>query len=382
MTAVLRKDSVGILLRNSSNLCKSRVPFSTSFHHLYSISTEKKPKINPAVYDFLFQQHNFSPEAAAEAASVITRLRNREKSDSLFSFLEKNDFSSSHLEKIVKYKPSFISIDLEKSVKPKIKIFQELGLSNSDIADLFAGNASVFYRSTDKRVIPALSKLRGLLGSNASVVNLLMKSGRFLIRDLDKTMVPNIEFLRSRGVPMEQIITSMHCFSRFLLHKPEHVRRSAGKAEGLGARRGSRMYIHAVRVVASMSDEVWELKLQAFRSLGFADADIFNAFSKYPQAFAVSVRKMREVADVLVSTGKYDVVSVVAYPLCLASSIEMRFRPRLQVLAALEDRMLITKWPSLPTLCKLSDVIFFERYVEPYMDEVGHLFLAKGLISC
>lgn len=374
MNVVLRKDFVCLLLRNSS---KSRVLFPTSFHHFYSNSTEKKPPINPTVYDFLLHKHNFSPKAAAEAASVITHLRNPEKSDSLLSFLKRNDFSSSHLEKIVKYNPSFISANLEKSVKPKIKIFQELGLANNEIADLFASNASIFYRSADNRVIPTLSVLTSLLGSNANVVNLLMKCGWFLSNDLEKSVLPNIEFLKSRSVSMEQIIKYMHSFTRFLLQKPENVRRAAERAEEFGARPSSKMYIHAVRAVASMRDEVWEMKLQAFRSLGFSDADIFKAFSKYPLAFAVSVRKIREVTDVLVSTGKYDVASVVTYPMCLACSVEKRFRPRLQVLAALEDKMLIKKWPSLATLCSLSDVNFFKRYVLPYMDEVGHLFVPK-----
>ncbi|KAL1547010.1 hypothetical protein AAHA92_23535 [Salvia divinorum] len=371
MVPILRRDFVNLLLRNSPRLCKSRVPFSTSL--------DKKPTINPTVYDFLYHSHNFSPEAAAEAASVINRIKSRKTSDLLFSFLEKNDFSSSHLERIVKYNPSFLSADLEKSVKPKIKIFQELGLSNNDIADLLAGNASIFYRSTDKSLIPALSLLRGLLGSDASVGKLLMKSGRFLINDLEKCMVPNIEFLKSRGVPMEQIIAGMHSFSRFLLQKPENVRRSAERAEEFGARAGSRLYIHAVRVIASMSDEVWERKLQAFRGLGFSDADIVSGFSKYPPAFAVSVKKMEAVKSVVLSLGKYDMASVVAYPLCFCCSIENRFRPRMQVLAALEDKMLIKKRPSLATLCSIPDVYFYERFVRPYLDEVGHLFVAKGV---
>ncbi|XP_047971301.1 uncharacterized protein LOC125214349 [Salvia hispanica] len=366
MTPIFPKHFAYLLSRNSPFLCKSRVPFSTS--------TAKNPIINPTVYNVLLHEHNFSPESAAKAASIISRLRNPQKSDSLFSYLKKNGFSGSHLETIVKYNPSFVSADLEKSIKPKIELFQELGLSNSDIADLVTDNASILFRSTDKVVIPALSLLRSLLGSDANVVNLLKKSGWFLIKDLDKSMVPNIEFLKGRGVPTEQIIACLHSFSRTLLQKPGKLRRAAERAEELGARPGSGMYIHGVRVIASMSDEVWEAKLGAFRELGFSDEEIVNGFSKYPPAFAVSLRKMREVKDVLVSTGKYGVASIVAYPICFCGSVEKRLRPRIRVLAALEEKRLIKKWPSLATLCSLSDVRFFERFVKPYLDEVGHLF--------
>lgn len=274
--------------------------------------------------------------------------------------------------------PSFISANLENTVKPKIKIFQELGFSKNEIADFCANNISTFFRSTNNTLIPALSVLRTILGSDANVVKLLLRCGWFLSYDLEKFVMPNIEFLKSHSVPMEQIIKTMPTSPRFLLQRPENVRRCAEKAEELGARPGSRMYIHAVKVIATMSDEAWKLKLEAFRSLGFSEGDILNAFSKYPTAFAISVKKMREVRDVLVLTGKYTEASIIQYPMSFASSVEKRFNPRLRVLAALEGKGLIKKWPSLAPLCNYSDLYFFRKYVGPHMDEVGHLFIVKS----
>lgn len=227
-------------------------------------------------------------------------------------------------------------------------------------------------------MVPALSVLRTILGSDANVVKLLLRCGWFLSYDLEKFVMPNVEFLKSHSVPMEQIIKTMPTSPRFLLQRPEHVRRCAEKAEELGARPGSNMYIHAVKVIATMGDEAWKLKLEAFRSLGFSESDISNAFSKYPTAFAVSVKKMREVRDVLVSTGKYDEASIIQYPMSFASSVEKRFKPRLRVLASLEGKGLIKKWPSLASLCTQSDLCFFRKYVGPHIDEVGHLFIVKG----
>ncbi|KAH6756748.1 hypothetical protein C2S53_000838 [Perilla frutescens var. hirtella] len=373
MAAILRKDFMCLFLRNSSFLCKSRVSFSTF--------AEKKSVINPTVFDFLIHKHHFSPEAAAEVSSALTPLRNPEKSDSLLSFLKENGFSNSHLERLLKYRASFISADLEQSVKPKIKIFQELGFSNNEIASLFASNPSIFYRSANNRVIPALSRLRNLLGSDANVVKLVKKSGWFVIKDLDKQMLPNIEFLKSRNVDMEQIIRCMHSFTRFLLQKPENVRKQAEKAEELGAQSSSKMYIHAVRVIGSMSDEAWERKLQTLRGLGFSEDEILKAFRKCPPIFCVSVKKMKEVNEILVSTGKYDTASIVSYPLTLCCSVEKRHKPRLQVLAALDRKKLIKKWPSLGTVSTVSDEYFFRRFVGPYMDEVGHLFVVKSTTS-
>ncbi|KAI3465124.1 hypothetical protein Pfo_021787 [Paulownia fortunei] len=373
MTPLLRKDFICLFLKNSSSLCKSSVSFSVSLR-FHSTSRARQPLINSTVFNFLLHKHYFSPESAKQVASVLTRLRNPEKSDSLLSFLKESGFSNTQLEKIVKYSPYFISASLEKSIKPKIKVFQDLGLPANDIANIMANNPSILYRSANNSLIPSLSVLRGLLGSDAEVAKLVRKSGWFLIKDLEKTMVPNIEFLKSCFVSMEQIIRCMNSFPRFLLHKPEIIRKSADKAEEMGVKRGSKMFIHAVRIIGSMSDESWELKLQAFQSLGFSEDDILRAFSKSPPAFAVSVKKMKKVKEVLVSSGKYNMACIVSHPSSLICSIEKRYEPRLQVLGILESKNLITKWPSFTTMFNKSDKEFFEKFVSPYMDEVGHVF--------
>ncbi|KAI3465125.1 hypothetical protein Pfo_021788 [Paulownia fortunei] len=100
-----------------------------------------------------------------------------------------------------------------------------------------------------------------LLGSDAEVANLVRKSGWFLTKDLEKTMVPNIELLKSCFVRMEQIIRCMHSYPRFFLQKPEIIRKGADKAEEMGVKMGSKMFIHDVLIIGSMSNETWELKL-------------------------------------------------------------------------------------------------------------------------
>ncbi|KAL8514063.1 hypothetical protein ACS0TY_013248 [Phlomoides rotata] len=376
MTA-LRKDLMCLFLKNSSYLYKSRVSFSLPPFHYYSTSNEEKPPINPEVYDFFRHKHHFSPESASKAASVLPYLRNPGKSDSIISFFRETGFSNTHLEKIVKYKPAFITSNLEKTLKPKIKILQDLGISNDDIADIFANNASVLFRSLNNRVLPALSVLRGLLGSDGEVIKLLKRSAWFIGNDLEKSVVPNVEFFKNKSVPMISIIRCLHNFPRFFLQKPEYVRKYAKKAEEMGATPTSNMYIYAVRIVGSMCDEVWERKLQTLRNLGFSEEDILNALRKYPLCFGVSVKKMKKVKEILVSSGKYDSACIATHPLILLFSIEKRYKPRLQVLAALERKNLIKEWPSITILTCISNKDFFKRYVLPYVDEVGDLDLSS-----
>ncbi|KAG8377380.1 hypothetical protein BUALT_Bualt08G0027000 [Buddleja alternifolia] len=364
-----------LLLKNCSSLL-----FKSNFSGLkfYSTTCREKVAATATVYDLLLHKHHFSPDAASRLASVLPpRLRNPQKSDSVLSFFKHNGFSNTHLEKIVKYRPSLISANLDKFIKPKIKIFQDLGLSAHDIAHIIANDPSILYRSTDNRVIPSLAVLKGLLGSNEEVAKLVRKSGWFLIKDLDKSMVPNIQFLKSCSVSMEQIIRSLYSFPRFLLHKPKIMRKCAEKVEEMGVKRSSKMFIHAVRVVGSMTNETWELKLQAFRDMGFSEDDILKAFRRAPLVFAVSEKKMKNVKEVLVSSGKYDMSCIINHPTSLICSTEKRYNPRLQVLGILESKNLITVWPRFTTFFNISDDKFFQKFVSPYLDEVGDAFLAK-----
>ncbi|KAL7116701.1 hypothetical protein ACP275_03G020800 [Erythranthe tilingii] len=355
MAAFVRQKSIPLFTKKPSSLCKSIFDFSIS-PRLYNSTTAPSRETQPV---------------------INSDLNKTEKSDIVISFFKEGGFSSTQLGKIVKYKPSLVSANLEKSIKPKIKIFQDLGFSGNDIADIASHNPSILFRSANNILIPSLSVLRGLLGSNEEVAKLLKKSGWFLVKDLEKTLLPNVDFLKSCCVTMEQIIRTVNSFPRFLLQNPENIRKCASKAEEMGVKRGSKMFIHAVRTVASMSDETWEMKLQAFRDLGFSEDDILRAFRKSAPAFAVSVEKMNKVKEVVVSSGKYDMACIISHPISFICSVEKRYKPRLQVLRILESKNLITKWPSFSTMYSISDEQFFDKFVGPYQHQVGHVLMPK-----
>ena len=53
----------------------------------------------------------------------------------------------------------------------------------------------------------------------------------------------------------------------------------------MGFNRKSNMFLAAIRMLSSMSEENWELKLKLLRRLGFSEEDIMSAF-RTPQVFA------------------------------------------------------------------------------------------------
>uniref|UniRef100_A0A5B6YNH5 Mitochondrial transcription termination factor family protein n=1 Tax=Davidia involucrata TaxID=16924 RepID=A0A5B6YNH5_DAVIN len=187
-------------------------------------------------------------------------------------------------------------------------------------------------------------------------------------------MMPNIELMKSCGISSSQITRYVYNFPRFFLHKPEHIKEFVKKVDEMGFDRKSKMFLHAIRAVSSMTSENWELKLELFRSLGFSEDDILLAFRRAPQVFAVSERKIKEVTKLLLSTGKFDISFVVNHAELLICSVEQRLKPRLRVLEILERKNLLLKKPSMITVFKISDEKFFVKYVSPFSKEVGKLY--------
>ncbi|KAI3465113.1 hypothetical protein Pfo_021776 [Paulownia fortunei] len=195
-------------------------------------------------------------------------------------------------------------------------------------------------------------------------------------------MVPIVKILKSCGITMEQITKLLNYFPRFLLYKPEIMRKCVDKVNEMGVNMSSKMFIYALGVVGSMTNGIWELKLQAFRNLlGFSEDDILRVFRQDPQVFTVSENKMKMVKEVLLTAGKYKTSCTVKYPKSLMYSIEKQYKPRFEVLEILESKHLIKKWPCLGIICRMPDDKFFNEFVGPYINEVGDVYLAHRALN-
>ncbi|KAL0366423.1 UNVERIFIED_CONTAM: hypothetical protein Sradi_3532400 [Sesamum radiatum] len=153
------------------------------------------------------------------------------------------------------------------------------------------------------------------------------------------------------------------------------------KVDKMGMDRSSRMFIHGLRTIGTMSYKTLELKFRTFRELGFSEDDIAAAFRNAPLVFGVSEEKLKAVKEVLLATGKYNLSCIVNYPTSLMYSIEKRYKPRLQVLEMLESKNMIQNWPMVSTLCIMSNKRFYEKFIGPYLDEVGDVCMAKSALS-
>lgn len=349
---------------------------SNAASYYYSTTTTLNPIHTASIADHLINSHHFSPDTALKASSALAHLKTFDKPESVIKYLKDFGFSTSQLDNLLKRTPRVLSFNLDLTIKPKIHILQNLGISPPDIVELLSTDPYLFSRDADNQLGRSILALKSFLGSEAQVLKVLKASTAFLKYNLDKTMVPNIELLKSYGVSEEQMQQFIVNFPRFLLYKPETMKEYITRVEKMGLSGGSRMFLHAVRVFSSMSEESWKSKLKVFRSLGLTQEDILSAFRKSPQTFAASERKIKEVSDILIRAAKPDGKFVVRNPDLLLFSVKQRIMPRLKVVDALLERNLIKRKPRLRNLLKISCKQFCAKYVDPHSDVVGELYTA------
>ncbi|TYH04833.1 hypothetical protein ES288_A08G036500v1 [Gossypium darwinii] len=307
---------------------------------------------------FLVEKHSFSPELAVKTASSLTYVKDPRKCDTIISFLKESGFSKSHIEAVVKRKPNLLYSSLEKTIKPKFKIFQDLGFSTHDVADIVASDPWILTRSVDDRIAPSISDLKTVLGSNDDV-KLLKTSAWFLKSDLQKTMIPNIEFLRNCGICSSQIVSYVFSFPRFFLLKPESIKQFVERADALGFDRKSNMFLAAIRM-----------------KLGFSEDDIMSTFRRTPQVFAVSERKIKQVTDFLLNRTNVGISFIISHPMVLICSLERRLKPRLLVIETLESKNSLRRKVSMTTIYKMPDKKFREKYVVPCLKELEEVSMS------
>lgn len=373
---ILRSQRWLISLCNRNVYLHLQKPFSISESVIFFSTSE--PKIlgsAVSISDYLTNRHNVSLETALKVSKYRSRLKDPEKADSVINFLKAVGFSRTQFESALQRAPCllFSSVD---NIKPKIKIFQDAGICPSDIVKIISSDPLILTRSADNRLFPSITALKSVVGSFADVSKILRLCGWFLRTDLDKTLIPNVEMMKSCGVPSRQIARYLAAFPRLFLVKPEKLKGFIDRVDGMRVDRGSLVFLPAIRTVSSMSPERWELKLGVFRSMGFSDQDMVSIFRKVPLVFTVSEKKLKEVSKVLLEIGKADTAYLVARPELFMLSAECRLKPRLQVLRILESKNLLKRKPNLTTTCKISEKVFLNKYVFPYLDVVGDAYVA------
>ncbi|TYI07462.1 hypothetical protein ES332_A10G229500v1 [Gossypium tomentosum] len=132
-------------------------------------------------------------------------------------------------------------------------------------------------------------------------------------------------------------------------------------------------FIHALRVICSVSNANWKKKVEAFMSLGWSKEEIFITLRKYPLCLACSERKLRFLMDFYVNIMKLDAQTIKSYPKLLLFSADKRIVARYKVLKILESMKLIKEDKKIVWIMTLSEHDFLEQYITKNKDKIPGL---------
>ncbi|CAK9184922.1 unnamed protein product [Ilex paraguariensis] len=325
--------------------------------------------------DYLIDSLGFSREEAISASTKVTHLKSPKNPDLVLNLLKQIGFDNTQIKNIVFSAPTLLSSDVDKTLKPKIRVLQDLGLSGSDLAKFIKGNRGLFNRGLDTHIIPSLDYLRRALRSDENVIRALKRSQWLLTCNTLKKMPPNVLLLRKCGLSIEKIEKFIINNPRYVLQKPEWLEEIVHRVEEeLGIPRVSRMFLYGIDALASSSKSTLERKFGIFRSFGWSNSEISTMARNLPYCLSLSEAKIRNALNYFMKEIGYAPGYLASHPKLLMHSLEKRVVPRNEVLKILIEKKLNKSKQSLYAVVCLTESKFIEDYVLPYKNKMPDLY--------
>ncbi|KAJ8449030.1 hypothetical protein Cgig2_004085 [Carnegiea gigantea] len=325
--------------------------------------------------DYLVNSLGFSKEEAIVASSKVTPLKSPENPNSVVNLLKTNGFNETQIKKVVFSMPRILSSDVDKTLKPKLKAFQDLGLYGSDLADIMTVHPHVFLRGLNRHILPTFELLKSMYEDTYILLEALKKYSWMLGPTVPKALPLNIDLLKSYGLSMDQIKRVFLRESRYFFMDPKWFQAVVKRVEEkLRIPRHSSMFLHGVFSLCRMSEERLESKFKVFRSFGWSESDILTLARRNPRTLGLSESKLRSSLNFFMNDLGHQPAEIVLHVCLLTVSLEKRAIPRNAVLEVLKEKRLIKPNYRISSCLVMTEQRFVDRFVLPFKDEVLDLY--------
>ncbi|GMH22643.1 hypothetical protein Nepgr_024486 [Nepenthes gracilis] len=326
--------------------------------------------------DYLVKSLGFSREEAIHTSAKVSHLKSIKNYESIISFFRKGVLDKTQIRNIICSVPSLLTCNVDKTLKPKIRVLQDLGLSGSDLVDFVVSNPGFITRGLESHILPLVDFLKSILGSNENVAKAIKKSSWLLSGTSCEKLQENVALLQNYGLSSERI-------QKFILRNPRCLTYNYKWLEGslvrvekmLGIPRESAMFEHGFQVIASFSMENLQSKYELFKSHGWSESEVREMVRKQPGVLRLSMDTIPNRLNFFMKDLGYEARYIASHPSILLFSMEKRVLPRNSVLRILKDRKLIMNQRLYGALCQ-SESQFLNQFVLPHKDELPQLYEA------
>ncbi|KAL9249508.1 Transcription termination factor MTERF9, chloroplastic-like protein, partial [Drosera capensis] len=184
----------------------------SSTPHWYSSSQIISPRKLNLAFNYLTNSLGLSPDQAISTAHKLRGFKSKENFISVLDFFKRSGFNDAQIKSIVFSFPGVLSINVAKTLEPKIRVLEGLGLTPDETIKFVSSPSQFLKRSLESSILPVIETMRSILGSDENVARALRRlgsSGRF---PLPRSIRDNVELLRSRGMShgeMEKSISEL-----------------------------------------------------------------------------------------------------------------------------------------------------------------------------
>ncbi|XP_074558815.1 transcription termination factor MTERF8, chloroplastic-like [Curcuma longa] len=321
---------------------------------------------------YLVDSCGFDQEKATKASKLLKGIQSRQQPDSVLAFLKSYGFDDASVKRLVDYFPKCLLLDVEKTLAPKFRAFEDLGFSPSDIVHLVRSNPDTTKIKLE-RIVAKIEFWQDLLGSKDALVKLFKGNHWVLGYSVKKRIQPNLEILRECGVDGQKLAFILRFHPLFITQKADTLKSLISRVEDLGVPRTSGMFHCTLCALFVVHPKKFKMLMELFRSFGWSEADFVAALQKCPNLPGRSLKTLQRNMEFLINEAGYASSYIAKRPVLLTMSLERRLIPRHRILAALKSKGYCESDYKVTTYTMVSETKFVEKYIVVYKDRYPDL---------
>jgi mTERF domain-containing protein, mitochondrial len=327
----------------------------------------------PFIAEYLISSFSFSLDRALKlsVSKSLAPIKCPARPEAVVRFLTDTGLSETQIKAVVSFYPALLSYNVDKTLKPVVLGLTDAGCSRELLVQLIRHNPTALYL---KDTVSRFLFWREFAGKDEkAMLKIIQRNGLIITYNIDKHVLPRINLLKEYGLSTPDIVWSLRRGTLCMRQNLDSLSQKLELIEELGIPRGSGMFLAALKVVLGLSKGTIGRKMEFFKkTYGWSQEDVNSAFQKFPAVLGYSEDKMKSNMDFLLRKAGFEPRSVASYPVLIGVSLERVLIPRYTVLHALKAKGL-KKICSLPTVCKISERNFHERYIVPFEKHVPGL---------
>ncbi|CAK9324268.1 unnamed protein product [Citrullus colocynthis] len=349
-------------------------------YYFFSSSSQTQASAsNGVVIQYLIDTFQLSPARAVSIMSTRRGLQSTEKPQSVYRYLSELGFSDAHIKSAIRITPQIAFSSIEKTLKPKIEFFQNLGLVGSDLGKFISRHSGLLTVSLEKKLVPSVEILKNVFHKdicNNDILLVMQRCSYAIMRSPCKRLSVNINYLQSCGIVDSQLSMLLKRQPGLFCNRESRVKDIVSMVVETGFSTNTKMFVHGLHAISSVSNATFNKKVELICSFGITEKECMRMFTSAPVLVRTSIGKLKLGLEFFMNEAKVGKSDIVRNPACLMHAMQGRVLPRYRVLQIVKLKRLKKKHPKLIATLGMSDEDFLDKFVCKFPDNMKELLVA------